>query len=215
MFSEASSGASCTAGAIRSSTVMCGLPPVVRLMTTSEESLTIARTSLNRPGSWTGWPSCGSRTCRWTMAAPAAAAPRAASAICSGVTGSAGDIVGEWIAPVGAQAMIAVEPCLAKGPSHYDGFSGLSRVAPSALLENPGGEKSVSAVGDRAAVPLVVVAPDKFKGSLSAGGAAGALARGLRRRAPAARVVEHPIADGGEGTVEMVLRHGFRPVSRG
>ena len=62
--------------------------------------------------------------------------------------------------------------------------------------------------------PLVVVAPDKFKGSLSAADAAAALGRGLRRGLPAARVVEHPIADGGEGSVEMVLAHGFRPVSR-
>ncbi|MET0579402.1 MAG: glycerate kinase [Ilumatobacteraceae bacterium] len=62
--------------------------------------------------------------------------------------------------------------------------------------------------------PLVVVAPDKFKGSLSAVDAAAALARGLRRGLPGARVVEHPIADGGEGSVEMVLAHGFRPVSR-
>jgi glycerate kinase len=60
---------------------------------------------------------------------------------------------------------------------------------------------------------LVVVAPDKFKGSLSATDAAGALARGLRRGMPDLRVMEHPIADGGEGTVEMVLRHGFRAVS--
>jgi glycerate kinase len=58
-----------------------------------------------------------------------------------------------------------------------------------------------------------VVAPDKFKGSLSARTAAGALARGLRRAMPGVHVVEHPIADGGEGTVEMVLAHGFRPVS--
>ncbi|WP_346619390.1 glycerate kinase [Blastococcus montanus] len=62
--------------------------------------------------------------------------------------------------------------------------------------------------------PLIVVAPDKFKGSLTAAGAAAALARGLRRRLPGARVAEHPIADGGEGSVEMVLPHGFRPVSR-
>jgi glycerate kinase len=58
-----------------------------------------------------------------------------------------------------------------------------------------------------------VVAPDKFKGSLSAADVAAALARGLRRRLPLARVVEHPVADGGEGTVEMVLRHGFRPIT--
>jgi glycerate kinase len=72
----------------------------------------------------------------------------------------------------------------------------------------------MSAVGSGAGrAPLVVVAPDKFKGSLSADGVAGALARGLRRAMPDVRVVEHPIADGGEGTVEMVLRHGFRPIA--
>jgi glycerate kinase len=64
---------------------------------------------------------------------------------------------------------------------------------------------------DRSA-PLIVVAPDKFKGSLTAAEAAAALARGLRRRLPGVRVVEHPIADGGEGSLEMVLAHGFRPV---
>jgi len=62
--------------------------------------------------------------------------------------------------------------------------------------------------------PLVVLAPDKFKGSLSAPEAVAALGRGLRRALPAVRLVEHPIADGGEGTVEMVLRHGFRAVVR-
>jgi glycerate kinase len=61
--------------------------------------------------------------------------------------------------------------------------------------------------------PLIVVAPDKFKGSLTAAEVAAALARGLRRRLPGVRVVEHPVADGGEGSVEMVLPHGFRPVS--
>jgi hypothetical protein len=50
------------------------------------------------------------------MAAPAAAAASAASAISSGVTGSAGDIVGVWMAPVGAQVMIADVACLAMGP---------------------------------------------------------------------------------------------------
>ena len=37
------------------------------------------------------------------MAAPARAAPIALSAICSGVIGRCGDIVGVWIAPVMAQ----------------------------------------------------------------------------------------------------------------
>jgi glycerate 2-kinase len=61
--------------------------------------------------------------------------------------------------------------------------------------------------------PLVVVAPDKFKGSLGAAAVAAALGRGLRRGLPGVRVVEHPIADGGEGSVEVVLAHGFRPVT--
>ena len=46
----------------------------------------------------------------------------------------------------------------------------------------------------------VVVAPDKFKGSLTAAGAAAAIRRGLHRIDEALTVVECPIADGGEGT---------------
>src|SRR3954454_22737953 len=61
--------------------------------------------------------------------------------------------------------------------------------------------------------PLVVLAPDKFKGSRSAPEAVAALARGLRRAVRGVRLVEHPIADGGEGTVDMVLAHGFAPVA--
>ena len=58
----------------------------------------------------------------------------------------------------------------------------------------------------------VVVAPDTFKGSLTAAGPppGGARARG---GAPGAQVVEHPVADGGEGTVDPVLRHGFTPAA--
>jgi glycerate kinase len=57
----------------------------------------------------------------------------------------------------------------------------------------------------------VVVAPDSFKGSLSATLAARALARGVRKAAPGVKVVEAPIADGGEGTVEaMVAATGGR-----
>jgi glycerate kinase len=59
----------------------------------------------------------------------------------------------------------------------------------------------------------ILIAPDKFKGSLSAIGVTAAVARGLSRIFPAARLYEHPIADGGEGSVEMALRHGFRPVT--
>jgi glycerate 2-kinase len=51
----------------------------------------------------------------------------------------------------------------------------------------------------------VVVAPDKFKGTLTAGEAAAALAAGWRRGDPTAEVEECPVADGGEGTLETLL----------
>jgi glycerate kinase len=50
----------------------------------------------------------------------------------------------------------------------------------------------------------VVVAPDKFKGSLSAVEAARAMADGVTDAEPAAEVVVCPMADGGEGTVEAI-----------
>ena len=50
---------------------------------------------------------------------------------------------------------------------------------------------------------LVVVAPDSFKGTFSATEVAGALARGLR--AGGQGVVELPVADGGEGTMDVLL----------
>lgn len=59
----------------------------------------------------------------------------------------------------------------------------------------------------------VVVAPDKFKGSATAVTVARGLAQGLRSRLPYSVIRELPVADGGEGTVEMMLRHGFAPVS--
>jgi glycerate kinase len=52
---------------------------------------------------------------------------------------------------------------------------------------------------------LVVVAPDSFKGSLSAIQAAAAMERGVLAAWPDARVVKVPIADGGEGTVEALV----------
>lgn len=55
----------------------------------------------------------------------------------------------------------------------------------------------------------VVLAPDKFKGSLSATEVATALAEGLATELPGAELVLRPVADGGEGTVEAALRAGF------
>jgi len=56
----------------------------------------------------------------------------------------------------------------------------------------------------------VVVAPNSFKGSLSATQAATAIARGVREVIPDADVVEIPVADGGDGTVEALVgaHHG-------
>ena len=49
-----------------------------------------------------------------------------------------------------------------------------------------------------------VVCPDKFRGSLNASVAAAAIGRGLRR-AQCETVIEMPLADGGEGTLDALL----------
>lgn len=59
----------------------------------------------------------------------------------------------------------------------------------------------------------VLLAPDKFKGSASARQVAAALARGISLARPDVLVRQHPMADGGDGTVTVLLQHGFRPVS--
>ncbi|WP_434676360.1 glycerate kinase [Pseudomonas sp. D3-10] len=51
----------------------------------------------------------------------------------------------------------------------------------------------------------VVIAPDSFKDSLSADGVAQAIALGLAEVLPNAELVQCPMADGGEGTVEAIL----------
>jgi glycerate kinase len=51
----------------------------------------------------------------------------------------------------------------------------------------------------------IIVAPNSFKGSLSASQAAAAIARGVRQARPDAEIVEVPVADGGEGTVEALV----------
>jgi glycerate kinase len=58
----------------------------------------------------------------------------------------------------------------------------------------------------------VVIAPDKFRGSLSAPEVAAHLAAGLIRAAPATEVVQVPVADGGDGTLDAALSAGYRRV---
>jgi glycerate 2-kinase len=57
-------------------------------------------------------------------------------------------------------------------------------------------------------VTTVVIAPDKFKGALTAMQAAQAIERGVKRALPGAECKLCPMADGGEGTVETFLDRG-------
>ncbi|WP_175881267.1 glycerate kinase [Burkholderia sp. BCC0044] len=56
--------------------------------------------------------------------------------------------------------------------------------------------------------PVVVIAPDSFKGSLSAEQVADAIAAGILRARPDAVVRRCPMADGGEGTLDAMLAGG-------
>jgi glycerate 2-kinase len=60
----------------------------------------------------------------------------------------------------------------------------------------------------------MVVALDKFRGSLTAVEACAALAEGLRTARPDLDVVQLPVADGGEGTVAAVVAAGWSAVTR-
>ncbi|MCV9996326.1 glycerate kinase [Paeniglutamicibacter sp. ZC-3] len=56
---------------------------------------------------------------------------------------------------------------------------------------------------------LVVVAPDKFKGSLTGAQVAAAIEAGVRAAMPGARTLAVPVADGGEGTLAAAAQCGF------
>jgi glycerate 2-kinase len=58
----------------------------------------------------------------------------------------------------------------------------------------------------------IVVAPDKFKGSLPAPAVAEAIATGLRAASPSLDVAELPVADGGDGTLAAMIAAGFTRV---
>jgi len=61
----------------------------------------------------------------------------------------------------------------------------------------------------------VVVAPDKFKGTLTAAQVAAYVAAGLGRASPGVKTVEVPVADGGDGTVDAAEAAGYRRVDIG
>lgn len=59
---------------------------------------------------------------------------------------------------------------------------------------------------------LIVLAPDKFKGSLTAAQVSAHLADGIRQVAASAEIVTVSVADGGDGTLDAALDAGFRRV---
>jgi len=61
-------------------------------------------------------------------------------------------------------------------------------------------------------VAHVLIAADKFKGSLTAAAVAAAVRAGLQRVRPEIRVVVVPVADGGDGTLAAAVAAGYREV---
>jgi glycerate kinase len=61
----------------------------------------------------------------------------------------------------------------------------------------------------------VVIAPDKFKGTLSASEVAARVAAGLTSASPETVAVPIPVADGGDGTVDAAVAAGYRRVELG
>ncbi len=59
----------------------------------------------------------------------------------------------------------------------------------------------------------VLLAPDKFKGTLSGAEVAASLAEGIRSRRPTADVVAVPVADGGDGSLAAFAAVGFERVA--
>ena len=53
----------------------------------------------------------------------------------------------------------------------------------------------------------ILIAPDKFKGSLTAKQVCDALAAGIGRKIPNAECISFPLADGGDGTAEILTYH--------
>ena len=61
----------------------------------------------------------------------------------------------------------------------------------------------------------ILIAPDKFKGTLTAAQVAAHVAAGLGRACPGLTTVQVPVADGGDGTVDAAEAAGFRRVEIG
>ena len=68
---------------------------------------------------------------------------------------------------------------------------------------------------DASAAGRILIAPDKFKGCLTAAEVAGAIRAGIESAGRGARtqVTVLPLADGGDGSVEAAVSAGFRSQS--
>jgi glycerate kinase len=53
----------------------------------------------------------------------------------------------------------------------------------------------------------ILLAPDKFKGTFTAAEVCAHLRAGILESAPGAEVVDHPLADGGDGTLAVLIQH--------
>jgi glycerate 2-kinase len=84
----------------------------------------------------------------------------------------------------------------------------VGQVLPPILSHAEEGRPVVATPRDRV-VSRVVVAPNAFKGSLSARAAAEAMARGVASVVPGAHVTLMPVADGGDGSVDAFVAAGF------
>src|SRR5699024_12635030 len=51
----------------------------------------------------------------------------------------------------------------------------------------------------------IIIAPDSFKGSLTALEATTSIKKGIKKACPEARTISLPVGDGGEGTMEVLL----------
>jgi glycerate kinase len=58
-----------------------------------------------------------------------------------------------------------------------------------------------------------LIAPDKFKGSMTARAVSQCIAEVITVRYPSASIEQTPIADGGDGSLEILLDHGFERVA--
>ena len=66
--------------------------------------------------------------------------------------------------------------------------------------------------GRKAATPTLVVAMDKFKGTATADQACSLVSEGIAQQLPDWACVAIPMADGGDGTVEALIRAGWQAV---